>query len=225
MAKLDSNDFLNWDWSTNHVGGHINTGEYVTSEASILLAGPARLLNASTTTASDTKTLSLTVIGKLAQFDLNETKTVNPVFEIGAKRAYMLSEKSTYMGNLTGFLAFRESLLKLMYSGWTISPAGVATSRSEPDTQVPVKNDKPGYGKHYNALSSKLFTVPIGLCVLHRTNRDQSYSATYLEDVVVDNYHIGFQSNQAILIESIRFMSGYVVPINLSTEVTVSVST
>lgn len=230
----NDNNFLNWDWSTQHVGADLNNGEYVTVESTVILAGPSRLElvvnNATSAAAGRNTNVPLILIGKSAQFDFNETKTVSPIFEIGAKRAYMLSEKSTYMGNVAGFLAYKESLLKLMYSGWTITEDGYATNNYEQESvmengvfrnatspvRIPIKNDKPGYNMHYNALSSKLFTAPIGLCIIHRSNRDNSYSAIYLEDVVVDAYHIGMTASQAVLIETIRFMCGFVKPINVN---------
>jgi hypothetical protein len=234
---MASNYYLDWDWSSEHVGGDINTGEYVTSESAIILAGPSRLelLNTSALGSlidnlndpSDTlkKALPLVLLGKTAQFDVQQSKNTLPMFEIGSKRAYILSEKGAYAGSLTGFLAYRDNLLKLMYSGWEDQGNGFYINKKEKEFNTYTKTDgvsinapkdSPGYGMHYNALSSKLFTAPIGLAMIFRSNRDRSYSGLYLEDVVVDNYHIGFQSNQAIIMESLRYMAGFVKPMDIS---------
>ena len=88
-----TNSFKEWDWATKNLQGDVKLGEYVTSESAILLAGPNRL-------ASIQGTTSLIPLGKTLSLDLRQSKQNQAIFEIGARRAYMLSDKQAVNGSL-----------------------------------------------------------------------------------------------------------------------------
>jgi len=117
--------------------------------------------------------------------------------------------------------------MRLLYSLWTKGSDNAYTNSYELDASgerysVPIGNDEMGYGNFYGVLSSKLATMPFGLGVIFRTSLDNSFGAVWLEDTVIDSYNISVASTHAVMYESLRFMSGFIKPMNVAAAITTS---
>jgi len=133
-------DFLNWSWTSAHVQTEVVNGEYITSEAALIAAGPPRLdmlrdsqgparLGDALTIAFDSAPIILQPIGLLSNFQANQNRNVNRLFEIGSARAYMIPGRHFAAFSMGRIMFFGPSLLRMLYSWY------------------PDENLKPSHGK------------------------------------------------------------------------------
>lgn len=134
-------DMLNWNWTSAHVQTEVVNGEYITSEATLLLAGPPRLEliqqlqafdaavsagrafgallsggNGGNPSSTDAASTALTPIGLISNFQMNQNRAVQRLFEIGSTRAYMIPGKNFASFSLGRVMFFGPSLLRMLYS-------------------------------------------------------------------------------------------------------------
>lgn len=205
-------DFSQWDWSTKNLQGDVIVGEYVSSESSIILAGPSRL-------DAIQGGVNLIPLGKTLSMDLRQSKQNQPIFEIGARRAYMLSDKQTVNGSLRSVMFYGKSMLKMLYEKtYNTGPDTDASADDQYQWKQLLKNDKPGAANsdYWGAFSSRLFTDPVGLAILFRTNRNKPYGGVYIEDVLLNDFSTQVTSTQAVMMESAGFDASFVKPITLT---------
>lgn len=119
-------NFLDWNWTSAHVQTEVVNGEYVTSEATLICSGPPRLDvlqaadDAAATDALDIALndapVTLQPIGLISNFQANQNRNVNRLFEIGSVRAYLIPGKM--FGNFTmgRIMFFGPSLLRMFYA-------------------------------------------------------------------------------------------------------------
>lgn len=118
-------DFLNWSWTSAHVQTEVVNGEYITSEAALIAAGPPRLDNFRTTAttpdtvldvAFDSAPVTLQPIGLVSNFQSNQNRNVNRLFEIGSARAYMIPGRHFAAFSMGRIMFFGPSLLRMLYA-------------------------------------------------------------------------------------------------------------
>lgn len=119
-------DFLNWSWTSAHVQTEVVNGEYITSEAALIAAGPPRLDNLrnltgtrfedSLSVALDSAPITLQPIGLLSNFQANQNRNVNRLFEIGSARAYMIPGRHFAAFSMGRIMFFGPSLLRMLYA-------------------------------------------------------------------------------------------------------------
>ena len=118
-------NFLNWSWTSAHVQTEVVNGEYITSEAALIAAGPPRLDNisnpfrsarAATTGALDSAPIILQPIGLMSNFQANQNRNVNRLFEIGSARAYMIPGRHFAAFSMGRIMFFGPSLLRMLYA-------------------------------------------------------------------------------------------------------------
>ena len=237
--------FLNWQWQNEHVQSEIQNGEFVSSESSLVLAGPSRLDhlsdNGSGTFLGSSN--SLIPLGILNNINFVQNRPVQRLFEIGSKRAYFVPGRLFAQFSASRMLFYGPSLMRLLYA---LAPdrlvANLGTPLNiDPDSQgqgvaqLPeysalFQDDElqnvPGYGgtnnednrDFYVNLTSELFTVPFGLCVIYKTAQDKPYGATYLEDCYIESHQMGMDSSNVVIAETVNGQFDRMVPVQLATQ-------
>ena len=226
----DNSKLRNIKWASENISSKFQTGETVSSEATMLLVGPPRLdqvkdiiTNIFTETTADENTSPETLggtagyellpLGRSLMFDFRQTKPNQVFHEIGSRRAYVLSEKPVYSGDLRSIELYDKNLLYTLYSQKYLQPADPYAN--DINWRDFLRDDKPGFHPSFQALSSRLFTSHIGICVLEITNRDNPYNGLYLEDVLLNSYLKSINSGQSTMMEITSFDCGYVRPVDI----------
>lgn len=122
-----STNFLKWKWTSAHVQTEIVNGEYVTSEATLICAGPPRLeilqavSDAGSTqnildVALEQSTSPLMPIGLISNFQMSQSRQVNRLFEIGSVRAYLIPGKMFATFSMGRVKFYGPSMLRMLYS-------------------------------------------------------------------------------------------------------------
>lgn len=118
-------NFLNWSWTSAHVQTEVVNGEYITSEAALIAAGPPRLDNIinpyrtpilARDFALNTAPIVLQPIGLMSNFQMNQNRSVNRLFEIGSARAYMIPGRHFAAFSMGRIMFFGPSLLRMLYA-------------------------------------------------------------------------------------------------------------
>lgn len=237
--------FLNWNWQSERVQNEVTNGEFVSSESSLILAGPSRLdmLSDDGTGSFLGSTNSLIPLGILSQINFNQAAQLQRIYEIGSKRAYFVPGRMFGSFNIARMLFYGPSLMRLLYA---LAPdrlvANLGTPLNiDPDSQgtgvaqLP-EYDKlfqdgelksvPGFGgtnnednrDFYINLTSELFRVPFGLCIILKTAQDKPYGATYLEDCYIEGHQMGIGADSVVITESVSGQFDRMAPIQLATQ-------
>jgi hypothetical protein len=130
-------DFINWNWQAEHVQTEIQNGEYVSSESTLVLAGPARLSMLSGQAVTEggdvvSSANSLIPLGLLQNIAITQNRQLTRLFEIGSKRSYFVPGRLFANFSIGRIMFFGPSLLRLLYA---LAPVG-ASRRLGPFGQI-----------------------------------------------------------------------------------------
>lgn len=239
--------YLDWNWAGEHVQGEIQNGEYLSSESTLLLAGPSRFthLNGAGGLASN----AIIPLGLIESFSVQQSRQVGRLFEIGSKRAYFVPGRLFANFSMGRVMFYGPSLMRMLYA---LAPVGENTAdhklgpygrmlNSDPDDSeatgvasipeysrlfqdTPLQS-APGYGgtgqeqnrDFYINLASELFNVPFGLILVFRDTRNRPYSAVYLEDCFIEGHNLQLNANNVVISESVAGQFDSVTPIQIVT--------
>ena len=237
--------FLNWRFANENVQTELTVGENVSSESTLILAGPSRLSMLSDTGDGGflASSNSLIPLGILQNFSMVQNQPVNRIFEVGSKRPYLVPGRSVANFNIARILFYGPSLIRLLYA---LAPERLVGSFGTPLNVDPDSSGQgvaelpaydalfpqgdlsgiPGYGGNDNEnnrdfyinLTSELFSVPFGMCVLFKSAQDQPYGATYLEDCYIESHQVGIDSNSVVMVETVSGQFSSNRPVNLSSQ-------
>jgi len=239
-----ANSYTNWQFASENVQTEITNGEYVSSESTLILGGPARLSQLQTAEGAPgiAAQTSMFPIGLVDSINVQQNKGVQRLFEIGSKRAYFVPGRLIATMNISRVLFFGPSLLRMLYA---VAPvADIGNGYGQP-FQVNGQNaatppayaamygatagarrvvSAPGYGAtsaaeqnrdFYINLSSELFSIPVGLCIILKDPKNNPYGAMYLEDVYISSHGFGISANNIIIAESVSAEFNQVAPVQL----------
>lgn len=239
---------LNWNWAAENVQSEIKNGENVSSESALILAGPSRLEHLSDDGSGTFlgSSNSLLPIGVLSNISFTQNRPVQKLFEIGSKRSYFIPGRNFAQFNASRILFYGPSLMRVLYA---LAPERLVARLGTPLNIDPDSNgqgvaslpeyDKlfqegelksvPGYGGTNNEdnrdffidITSELFTVPFGMCVILKTAQDKPYGAMYLEDCYLESHQMGLDSGQVVIAESVSGQMDKITPIQLATQTSV----
>lgn len=242
---MTSSSFLNWRWQSEHVQTEIQNGEFVSAESSLILAGPSRLdhLSDDGTGTFLGSSNALIPLGVLNNISFVQNKPVQRMFEIGSKRAYFIPGRLFAQFSIQRTMFYGPSLMRLLYA---LAPDRLVEHLGTPLNIDPDSNGQgvadvpeygdlfqdgnlvnvPGYGgtnnennrDFYVNLTSELFAVPFGMCVILKTAQDKPYGATYLEDCYIESHQMGIDSGNVVIAESVNGQFDRMVPIQLATQ-------
>lgn len=136
--------YLNWNWTNEHVQTEIKNGEYVSSESTLVLAGPARmdmLTPANSALVDFSATNSLIPIGLIQGIQVAQNRQLSRLFEIGSKRSYMVPGRMFANFTVSRFLFYGPSLMRLLYA---LAPIGPGQKLGEFGTELLIDPDEQG---------------------------------------------------------------------------------
>lgn len=237
----NNGSFYKWQWQKQHVNGNMLDGRHIVPDSSIIVAGPALLSQFADGDAlipNDTSRGQglLHPIGSIMSFSTAQMRSNAPLFEVGAKRAYIVPGKVGYSCDLQGFTLYGPSLLRKLYA-LQPNPSFGGSGGTEVGMNPVV--DTVGYGKwfpkqyklnpgnglrdeddknkdFYIAIASELFNVPIGLGMIFRNSQSGGYGGFYMEECMIDTHGMGIQSSESVIIETVRITYSLLVPMNVS---------
>lgn len=237
MAKTS---FVNWNYASEHVQLELQNGEYVSSESTLILAGPSRLKMIRGGDSPLAAKSALYPVGLLQTVQIAQNRQVARLFEVGSKRSYLVPGRLFANFQINRILFYGPSLLRLLYAvapkggfgkPFNFAPEGTSP-RKEDELQTPAAYESlfpkkfllaPGYGgksdkdnrDFYINLASDLFNIPFGFCPLLKDARQRPYGAFYVEDAMVEAHSIGFDSNNIVIAEGVNGQFDMALPIQV----------
>lgn len=239
-----ANDFTQWRWSSEHVQTEVENGEFLSAESTLILAGPPSLTKvnqnsnvigqavANIEDAENNDTI-LFPIGLLSEFTMAQARNIQPVWEIGSTRRYLVPEKISSSLRVSRAKFFGPSLLRVLYayypkaklsgSGFPLRGAWVDNA-PEAEKLPDLSKGLPGYGAPNEGeenrdfwinLQSVAFRQPLGLCAYFKASNDKAYGACYMEDCLIGRHTVGMGSNQVMILEGVDIDFDRVAPINI----------
>lgn len=222
-----SSSISDWSFRKYHVeldrGGR-NTGTFMTGEATLIAAGPPRLVD-----MGDDPNLTNDVIpiAVTENVSVNQNKMLQQIFEIGSRRSYFVS------GHVTGSIGISRpmfngpSLLRVLTgatkdgaaldSGAGIEPGsirGAATTRgyNEAGIERPSADDP----QFYINLHAEIFDRPLGLLFFMIDQRNREYAKMYVEDAMIQAHAFNIASQAMTIAENVSLMFDRIVPVAIA---------
>ena len=234
-------NYLDWNWAGEHVQSEVKNGEYLSSEATLLLAGPSRFVHLNT---AGGLTNSIVPIGLISSMGMQQQRGVQRLYEIGSKRAYFVPGRHLAAFQMGRVMFYGPSLMRMLYAlapvgtGSTLGPYGAPLAQGSGAPQTPgeyaalfstgVLQMPPGFGgtgtgndlenrDFYINLASELFNTPFGLIVVYKDTRNRPYGAVYLEECYLETHNTNLDSGSIVIGESVSGTFDTVTPIQLVT--------
>ena len=191
--------FNEWDFRGKRLEGELGSGDFVTSESTLILVS-------SEATLGPTTLADALAVGVAQDMTFNQNRQVIQVFEIGSNQKYTISSGRTNgQLSLSRVLFDGPSLLK------TLAPTGVA---GESGTGNP--HDVAGHGRMFTNLASSLFSRPIGLMMVFRDLETNNIGGVFFEEVFVASHNMNVSANSPFIGEGVSMLYNSVVPLNLA---------
>lgn len=235
--------YLDWNWAGENVQTEIKNGEYLSSESTLILAGPSRFTHLNS--AGGLTSNAIIPLGLVENFSVGQSRQVGRLFEIGSKRAYFVPGRMFANFNMGRVMFYGPSLMRMLYAlapvgpGKKLGPFGSELNKdpddsNQPGVTIPSEYEKlyqntplqaaPGYGgaeesnrDFYINLASELFNVPFGLILVFKDTRNRPYGAIYLEDCFIEGHNLGLNANSVVISEAVTGQFDSVTPIQLVT--------
>lgn len=216
MAGTDFN------FTSEHVQKEIENGEYISTESTILLAGPSQLNYVLSKNESGQSKVPLFPIGLIGSIVFEQNRQIDRLYEIGSKRAYFIPNRLRGDYRMTRTLFYGPSLLRLLYA---LAPVKSSYGRKLKDNEntTPISDD---YNKLFGDttrfvapgttglesqenrdfwinMMSELFNIPFGMGIIFKDSKQRSYAAMYMEDAYVQSHSVEASIQNVFLAESI----------------------
>ena len=210
---LAATDETAWDWFNKYVERASFAEDVVTSQSSLIMAGPAlysELSELGHVTGVKTSTLisqasRLTPIGFVQDFRYGESQSINRNFEIGSGRGKMTTGKSTARGSIRRAMFDADSLLKvLMRNGARAQASHIATFLKNSS------NFEYGFG-----LWSDVFKIPFGMASVHKTLGNDFVASSYLEQCYIGTHRVSVNERVSLVMEDVAFEFDRVRPVDI----------
>lgn len=241
FADQATTDVTNWNFNNYHVQRELGGGEFVSSESTLLCAGPPTLSQLSAFTdpgGVETGDSGFVFpVGVLEQLSVNQAQQVQPVYEIGSSRKYSIPGK--VIGNIAiGRVLYSQgSLMKVLYAYYKqsnpaapfrfnheaaqtlpngqVNPNRIMLDLPNVQNELPMIKQNQGYGDLWINLNSDLFKQPTGLLLYFRNNLDQDVGAVYVEQAKISSHQFTLSAGANILLESVSMEFDRLRPVNV----------
>lgn len=205
-----------WDWKSEYVeklrnaednspgdGMEMFSVASVTSDTTLLLAGPPRLTGTGFTEP-------LSPIGLVTDVNFSSDNGLKPMWELGTDMTYFTRGKTSYQLTIGAMVANKPSLMKLL-------------TRSSPtagDTSFPGSPDHAG--QFWTNMDTKNTAVPFGILMIFKTkgntrNADHNgdiVTAMYLENCNIGTFSFGLNSQSISINENVSIMFDRMVAVD-----------
>lgn len=221
----------NWNFEQFHVQRELDNKDFVNAATTLIAAGaPTLAESGSALVNGQTDAESLEAFGDLRQNSaefafpvgvienaaVNQSRTLQRIFEIGSKRSYFVPGRNVGSISLARTLVHGPSLLRVLYAYYpkakinpTVADLLIATEDKEQ-----LRNN-PGFADFFVNLDSDLFDNPLGLMIFFRDSRNQPYGAVYLEDCYINTHQINIASSSVLVLENVAIQFDRAVPIDV----------
>lgn len=226
MAKIyeryNQSTIANWRFRQFHLAfdrGGKNQGSFMTPEATLIAAGPARLADMGQVGSGDPSSLQGRII-PIAVTDnvaVNQNKMLQQIFEIGSRRSYFVSGHTTGTVSLSRPMFNGPSLLRVLTAGMADylgleNPAGLATINGQDSAFAGAAFDNK-QAEFYINLQAEIFDRALGLMFYMIDQRNQPYGAMYVEDANVQAHAFNLAAQAMTIVENVSMMFDRIVPV------------
>jgi hypothetical protein len=207
-----------WNFRKYHLSqdrGGQNAGTFMTSEAVLIAAGPPRL--------EDTKDKNIaTVVVPVALTDnvsVSQNKLLQQIFEVGARRSYFVSGRTTGSLALSRPMFNGPSLLRLLVGNNGAEGLSNATDQ-EPGllanggTGVGIRPDE-NEAEFWINLQAEVFDRPLGLYLYMIDQRERPFGGMYVEDCMVQAHAFNLAAQGITVPENVSMMFDRIVPVQV----------
>lgn len=206
----------NWRFRQFHLAldrGGKNQGTFMTPEATLIAAGPARLSELGNAGPQGLEGL-IVPIAVTDNVAVNQNRMLQQVFEIGSRRSYFVSGHTTGTVSLSRPMFNGPSLLRLLTAATgdhdgLDNPAGLATIGGDQAGQ-PLDH---GQAEFYINLQAEIFDRPLGLMFYMIDQRNVPYGAMYVEDCNVQAHAFNIAAQAMTVVENVSMMFDRIVPV------------
>lgn len=214
QQRYAASTLANWRFRQFHLAldrGGKNQGTFMTPEATIIAAGPARLSDVAGAGSFENVVVPIAVTDNVA---VNQNKMLQQIFEIGSRRSYFVGGHTTGNVSISRPMFNGPSLLRLLtapigdHDGLD-NPAGLSTIGGDPAGEP---NDE-GQATLYINLQAEIFDRPLGLLVYMIDQRNVPYGAMYIEDCNVNAHAFNIASQALTIVENVSMMFDRIVPV------------
>ena len=241
---MSATSFTNWDFSNYHVQQELVGGQFVSSETSLVAAGPPELGGTSAyseqpaSTAFSSTGGNVYPIGLLENASIQQNKQLQKIFEIGSARSYFVPGRVVGSLSLGRTFYYGPSLLRVMFAYYTNNTNGVNIGTVDATTMVTLNDGSqapsplgyllpstqrnlhqvrmsPGEDYFYANLASDLFNQGTGLAFYFKDANFNSVGAFYLEHVYILAHLFSISSGSVLIMEGVSAQYDRVVPIQL----------
>ena len=241
---MSATSFTNWDFSNYHVQQELQGGQFVSSETSLVAAGPPELggtnyyseLPASAAFSSTGG--NVYPIGLLENASLQQNKQLQKIFEIGSSRSYFIPGRVVGSLSLGRTFYYGPSLMRVMYAYYQNDTPDVKIGTVDASTNITLEDgglaqsplayllpntvgnlhkvrNSPGEDYFYVNLASDLFNQGTGLAFYFKDASFNSVGAFYLEHVYVQAHQFSISSGSVLVMEGVSAQYDRIVPIQL----------
>ena len=216
-----------WDPFEDHVQNDIPDGAaFIDAKTTLIAAGPARLNHLKGKGAVGLTELDVAYpIGCMETFGINQTRTIQKIFEIGSSRSYVVPGRMLGATTMGRTLYNGRSLANVLYAGFNTSGgaplSGFRTLAGNKSKALTIRSS-PGHGNLYMNMASDLFAHSFGMLLYMIDNNGIPYGALYLEDNYLQGHNMGLNSNATTIVEGTSTQFDIALPVQLPTADTAS---
>ena len=216
QARYAASTIKDWNFRQFHLQldrGGKNQGTFMTPEATLIGAGPARLSEVGGGLES-----SIVPIGVTDNVAINQNKMLQQIFEIGSRRSYFVSGHTTGTVSISRPMFNGPSLLRLLtgamadYDGLD-NEAGLSPVNGGDPAFGQDGVPDPGEATFYINLQAEIFDRPLGLLFYMIDQRNVPYGACYVEDANIQAHAWNIAAQAMTVVENVSMMFDRIQPV------------
>lgn len=246
MTKQVTTSLKNWKFQDQHVQQNLTGGDFAASHSTILCATAPRLedlmnggsIFTATSSVSDRGSEFAIPLGVVDSAGINQSRQIAQVFELGSKRSYILSSRTSNSLSLGRVFFKGPSLLRMLYAYYPADKLSKdTTSNVLRDLQndnstslgnnpiaidpkmaamLPEIQNNPGFDNFFMNLDSDLFSQPMGLVIYFKDNADKDIGALFLEDCNITTHGMSVGTSSVVIAESVSVIFDRVIPLKVN---------
>ena len=199
-------NLVNWRFQDQYVERVMDNAAYTSAhpDDTLVLAGPARVHQASVAETNGQTFGSLLAIGMMQNLNISQVKSTTPVMAIGSGRSFFVSGKAQGNGSIARLFVNGRNLLRVLYHN--------AKSKELPVNEMDDPAAENTSSKFYINLDSELYLIPFGLGSIFRTKSHQFVGGFYAELTMIQSYNISIQAGANMIAEQVSFMFDRLMP-------------
>jgi hypothetical protein len=199
-------NLVSWRFQDQYVERVMDNAAYTSAhpDDTLVLAGPARVTDASSDKTDGKAFGSLLAIGMMQNLNISQVKSTTPVMAIGSGRSFFVSGKAQGNGSIARLFVNGRNLLRVLYHN--------AKSQDFPIQDLDDPAATALTSKFYINLDSELYLIPFGLGSIFRTKSHQFAGGFYAELTMIQSYNISIQAGANMIAEQVSFMFDRLMP-------------